>query len=736
MNVFRSPRKAAVLILLALGLGVGGWGILSKVGDDPGGGAGWFEKWFGDSGAADNPQVGGLSQSGDGGGGRSGAGDLPNGRDGASGVDGDGALRKTFDPHALPIGLTSIDGEAGTGINRVVRKNGVWFPVYSPGPESTSGVPPLTVIPLSIASGTPPPGKVNEPYRYQAEAIGGTPPYRWSVTTDLGAAGFSLSPTEGTLTGFSAEPVTLRLQLKVTDAAKATDSAELKLVIRPDRALAIDSASLPAFGLDQPVDFQFDASGGVPPYQWSVAPRLPAGLTLHTTGTRAGVLEGPVPTEALEMPVTITVTDSQDEKVQKPFVLKIAAGLDIATPSALPPAVPGQAYRGSFQAEGGTPPYQWEKVSGEFPDAGWKLSPEGVLTNSSSQEGSVGRFVLRVTDMEGETFEKSFTLVVSDLLILVPSREKVGVAWHPAATAQVAAAAGVAVVGYRVSRDGVPVYEGTGSNFVDHGVPTGSTPRYTLEALGADGGAQPLTEKQTAVLPQVLTRAKTGNSGDPFADRVVRFSPLAANGYGSSALPNNVTGPPDGRDTFAPASKPGEVLSLHARVGAGGFVELEFTDNIVEMGPGEDLTVFENVLFIGRSANQRFMEPAVISVALFPGEWHALPCDVVPPAGDQPLDLRDPFYYARGIAGRNATSGEDPTDPSRSGGDSLDLEPATAAAGLSWIRYIRIQSTGDQARRDDVGGDVIRHTADPAFSPLTGAGNSGFDLDAVSAVHY
>ncbi|MDB6070974.1 MAG: cell surface protein, partial [Verrucomicrobiales bacterium] len=246
----------------------------------------------------------------------------------------------------------------------------------------------------------------------------------------------------------------------------------------------------------------------------------------------------------------------------------------------------------------------------------------------------------------------------------------------------------------------------------------------------------PLTEKQTAVLPQVRTRAQPGNTGDPYADRVVRFSPLAANGYGSGALPANVTGPPDGRDTYAPASKPGEVLSLHARVGSGGFIELEFTDNIVEIGPGEDLTVFENVLFIGRSANQRFMEPAVISVALYPGEWHALPCDVIPPAGDQPLDLRDPFYYARGIAGRNPTSGEDPTDPSRSGGDSLDLEPATAAAGLSWIRYIRIQSTGDQSRTDDVGGDSIRHTADPAFSPLTGSGNSGFDLDAVSAVHY
>ncbi|MDB6069481.1 MAG: Ig family protein, partial [Verrucomicrobiales bacterium] len=482
MKTIRGPRKSIILILLALGLGLGGWGILTAVDADSGGAPRWWEKWFGGSGAADGAERGGPGKGRGKDGGRDGNPDSnspsvnPAGLDSAAGSP----SKKAFDPHALPIGLTKIDGEAGTGINRVVRKNGVWFPVYSPGPESGSGVPPLTVIPLSIASGNPLPGKVNEPFRHEAEAIGGTPPYQWSAGTDIAAAGFSLSPTDGILTGFSTQPVTIRLQLKVTDAAKATDSAELKIVIRPDRALTLDSTALPTFGFDGPVEFQFAASGGVPPYQWTATPPPPAGLTLHAGGTRAGLLEGPAPTEAMEMPVVITVTDSQDEKVTKPFTLKIAAGLDITTPSALPPAVPGQAYQGTFQAEGGTPPYQWKMVSGEFPGEGWKLSEEGILTNSSNHEGSVGRFILEVTDAAGETFEKSFTLVVSDLLVLVPSREKVGVAWHPAATAQVLAAAGIPAVGYRVSRDGVPVYQGAGTNFVDHGVHMGSTPRYTL----------------------------------------------------------------------------------------------------------------------------------------------------------------------------------------------------------------------------------------------------------------
>lgn len=233
-----------------------------------------------------------------------------------------------------------------------------------------------------------------------------------------------------------------------------------------------------------------------------------------------------------------------------------------------------------------------------------------------------------------------------------------------------------------------------------------------------------------------LERGIPGERGDPFADAVTAFNPLSPGGYGATQMPRNVTGPPDGRSTYAPAYKASEVLSLHAKLYFGGSIELEFKDNIVELAPGEDLTVFENVMFVGGDANRRFMEPAVVSVALFPGEWHRLRTDVVPPADGQPVDVYNPFYYNQGIAGRNPTTGDDPTDPSRSGGDSFDLNTAEGAAGLTWIRYIRIQSTGDQAMRDDNGGDLIRHNDDPNFGPLTGAGSSGFDLDAVSAVHY
>ena len=353
-----------------------------------------------------------------------------------------------------------------------------------------------------------------------------------------------------------------------------------------------------------------------------------------------------------------------------------------------------------------------------------------ILNGTAGGAEELATFTLMVRDAEEATFQKTFRLAVSDLLTAIPSARKVGLAWSPAAVRYLMRGAAERFV---VRRDEVVIYEGPGSNFVDHQAATGTSPEYELLVVMPDGNLQPIATKRVRVLPMALQRGEPGVRGDPSADVVTAYRPLSAKAYGASKISANVTGPPDGRSTFSPATKATEVASLGATIGSGGFIELAFTDNIVELGGGEDLTVFENVFFIGGDPNQRFMEAATVSVALFPGEWHRIPCDVLAPADGSPVNTRNPFYYARGIAGRNATTGEDPTDPNRSGGDSFNLEGALAGTGLTWIRFVRIQSSGDAWLQDDAGGDLIRHENDPALQPLSGTGSSGFDLDAVCA---
>ena len=280
----------------------------------------------------------------------------------------------------------------------------------------------------------------------------------------------------------------------------------------------------------------------------------------------------------------------------------------------------------------------------------------------------------------------------------------------------------------------VEIFRGnTVNNMVDHDLITGASYEYTLTAHTVDGKSFAAGKAVARILPMTLQRASPGVTGDPYADRVRAFAPLSTTAYGLSKLPNNVTGPPDGHSTLTPASQPTEVVSLNAFKGGGvgGSITLEFTNNIVEVGPGADFTIFENVMFRGGDPDKRFMEPAVVEVALFEGEWHRFPFSVNPPVAGEP-DLKVPSYYAQGFAGVNATTGDDPTDPTRSGGDSYDIDSLNLP-GLSWIRFIRIQSTGHKALRD-INGRPVYHTAEE--NALSGITTSGFDLDAVAAVNY
>jgi hypothetical protein len=128
------------------------------------------------------------------------------------------------------------------------------------------------------------------------------------------------------------------------------------------------------------------------------------------------------------------------------------------------------------------------------------------------------------------------------------------------------------------------------------------------------------------------------------------------------------------------------------------------------------------------------MEPAIVSVALFEDQWYRFPIDIVPPATTSSTNpTTDPFYYNRGFAGRNATTGSNPTDPQQSGGDSFDLS-ALKIPGLTWVRYIKIQSTGHNVLRDDFGGHPVQHPT--TLGATTGTSSSGFDLDAITAIHY
>lgn len=172
---------------------------------------------------------------------------------------------------------------------------------------------------------------------------------------------------------------------------------------------------------------------------------------------------------------------------------------------------------------------------------------------------------------------------------------------------------------------------------------------------------------------------------DPWADRVVVFSPGAGAGFGQDQFPEIVLGPPRGAGASSGSL---DVLSL----GREGVIELEFTDFIVVDGPGVDLLVFENP-FTG------FTELGVVAVSDDGVDWREFACDGgVGCAGVNPV-----FSHPD-----NGVSG---TDPAVSGGDAFDL----ADVGLTRARFVRITDTGTNRFYGPPGG--------------------GFDLDALAVVN-
>lgn len=177
-------------------------------------------------------------------------------------------------------------------------------------------------------------------------------------------------------------------------------------------------------------------------------------------------------------------------------------------------------------------------------------------------------------------------------------------------------------------------------------------------------------------------------TGDPWGDASPSVEYGAGAGYGQSYYPDNILGPPDPEATpTSPAVGEDELLTL----GEGGSVVVEFTNNTVVNGNGVDFTVFENVMQTGSGY---FRECAFVQVSQNGIEWQMFPWD--------PVTLQ-------GLAGVWPTTGEDPTNPSVSGGDQFDLEDL----GLDWIRFIRLTDCGSSVSDGGL-----------------------FDLDAVAAVHW
>jgi uncharacterized repeat protein (TIGR01451 family) len=212
-----------------------------------------------------------------------------------------------------------------------------------PTPATATRTFSLTIDDITITTASPlPPGTTGAAYSITFAAVGSTPPYTWSIFAGALPPGLTLDPVTGQLSGSPTAPGTFNFTVTATDTGALTGSKAFTLVVSNPPPLTITTASpLPNGLVQQPYSQTITATGGIPPYTWSIsAGALPPGLALDAvTGTISGT-----PTAAGAYSFTVDVTDSAGT----PATASKAFTLTVAIPNPFPKMTVTKTHTGRF----------------------------------------------------------------------------------------------------------------------------------------------------------------------------------------------------------------------------------------------------------------------------------------------------------------------------------------------------------------------------------------------------
>lgn len=304
---------------------------------------------------------------------------------------------------------------------------------------STSPEPAPEPTVLTITTRSPINGTVNTPLNVTLAAVAGTPPYTWSIIgNQTPGPKLTLNSKSGVISGTptstssttrayivvdSTKPTAQTAEKALTILIKANSSASITDVLQAPPTVTPFTLPHGTVNVAYP-NIQLEATGGIPPYTWSVSPALPNGLFFNLLG--AGVISG-TPLNASTGPAsyTFTVIDStlptgQFSKLTRHLTINATLTIDTgsATGLPLPSGTVGQPYSAILSASGGTGPgtYTWSMVGNLLPAPGLQqLSAGGVISGIPLTPGSFTS-IYRVQNGDGVVVTKSLTLDVNAAL--------------------------------------------------------------------------------------------------------------------------------------------------------------------------------------------------------------------------------------------------------------------------------------------------------------------------------
>ena len=231
----------------------------------------------------------------------------------------------------LPVGLVLSTGGVISGTPTTAASSTFSATVYDSNSHSASQPFTLSVSPALLIITSPstlPSGVTGTAYSQTLAATGGVPPYSWAITAGTLPSGIAFSTSTGVLAGTPTTPGTSSFSVNVYDSSLHYASQTFTLTIGAAPIAVATPASLPSGSTGTAYSQTLAATGGVPPYTWSIiSGALPSGLTLSSAGVIAGT-----PTVIGNYAFAAQAQDSSSATASQSFSLTVTA------PGALPRA--------------------------------------------------------------------------------------------------------------------------------------------------------------------------------------------------------------------------------------------------------------------------------------------------------------------------------------------------------------------------------------------------------------
>jgi hypothetical protein len=270
---------------------------------------------------------------------------------------------------------------------------------------------------LQINNTNFPPGTNGVFYDASLSGSGCYPPFNWFYQSGTIPSGLNFG-NNGELSGTPTVTGTFTFTVQIQDQQFNTATTNVSITILAAASpLQITTGSLPNALQGGAYNASVNATGGTPPYHWSIengSAFPPAAITLGTNGQLSGTCTANAGTYFFHVQAV------DNSNATNALVLSITvtnAPVQIATTS-LPNGNNTAYYNNNLVATGGQPPYSWSVELGSAPlPANLALSSSGVISGTPVVTGTFA-FHAQVNDNNGGQTSRLLQLTINPLPML------------------------------------------------------------------------------------------------------------------------------------------------------------------------------------------------------------------------------------------------------------------------------------------------------------------------------